>query len=445
MTWEPAYALLIAASTAIDWMVATRMPGAQASRKRWLMAASLTVNLGLLFSFKYYNLINGSFTALAAAVGVDWPLRESNFLLPVGISFYTFQTLGYTIDVYRGKQAPEPHLGRFALYVSYFPQLVAGPIERAGRLLPQLAEDHDFDADRLTSGLRLMAWGLFKKVVVADRLSVFVDGVYGQPAEHSGPMMVLATFFFGFQVYCDFSGYSDIAIGCARIMGVDLMKNFDQPHLARSVAEFWGRWHISLITWFRDYVYFPMGGSRHGNARTVFNVLFVFGLSGLWHGASWTFLIWGLINGAYILVGRVTADARESIALATGFDKLVRVRATWQVVSAVGITYCSFIFFRADTMAHAMACYARVPHGWAGAFRFETVFWELHSIGLEVWMFLFMLALIPLTELVEFAFRHGRNWRQPPTWLRWSGDYALLFGVLLLGRFDREAFVYFQF
>ena len=444
MAWEPAYALLILASTVVDYLVALRMPNAPQPQRRMLLGLSLLVNLGLLFSFKYYNLINGTFVDLAALGGIDWPLPESNLLLPVGISFYTFQTLGYTVDVYRGSMAPERHFGHFALYVSYFPQLVAGPIERAGRLLPQLHAEHHVDLDRIASGLRLMLWGLFKKVVVADRLGQLADLVYADPVGASGPLVVLGTICFGYQIYCDFSGYSDLAIGAARVMGVDLMKNFDQPHLARSVNEFWSRWHISLISWFRDYIYIPLGGSRRGKLMRNRNIIIVFLVSGLWHGAAWTYVIWGGLNALYIVVGDLTKNLREDIAEATGFARLPRLRVAWQTATTVGFIYFSFIFFRAPDLPTALYMYGRLPMDWGLLASDEWWAGWSARLGWDAVMLGFAMALIPVTELIEFRYRHLDRWKAPPL-LRWAGDWALVVSILLFGVFTREAFLYFQF
>ena len=445
MAWEPAYAILIFASTVVDYFVARHLERSEdLHRKRLLLSISLTVNLGLLFSFKYYNLINGTFLAAAQSVGLDWPLPESNLLLPVGISFYTFQTLGYTIDVYWGKMKAERHFGRFALYVCFFPQLVAGPIERAQRLLPQLRRTHHWDTERVKSGLRLILWGLFKKVVVADRIAQITDAIYGQPDAFGGLAVVVATGCFGYQVYCDFSGYSDIAIGTARVMGYDLMTNFDQPHLAKSINEFWQRWHISLMTWFRDYIYFPLGGSRVATWRIYLNIMAVFVASGIWHGAEWSFVVWGAMNGVYIIVGIWTSPLRDRIAEQTGLARLPRTRMAWQVGSTVAITYFSFVFFRAEDIPHALAVYARLLHGWGtlwepGAF---TAFAD--ALGMEGVMVVFCLCLLPLTEMMEYAQRHKESWNVP-TWAQWTSDYALFFSVIALGRFGSEAFFYFQF
>ena len=445
MAWEPAYALLIFASTVVDYFVALQMHKTEGkTRRRMLLSISLAVNLGLLFSFKYYNLINGTFVGAAAAVGFDWPLPESNLLLPVGISFYTFQTLGYSIDVYWKKVEPERHFGRFALYVCFFPQLVAGPIERAQRLLPQFLLEHRWNSERVVSGLRLIVWGLFKKVVVADRIAQITDAVYDQPDAFGGGAVVIATACFGYQVYCDFSGYSDIAIGTARVMGYDLMTNFDQPHLSRSVDEFWKRWHISLMSWFRDYIFFPLGGSKVAVWRIYFNVMAVFVASGIWHGAEWSFVVWGAMNGFYICFAIQTAEIRDRIAERTGFARFPRVRYAWQVASAVSITYFSFGFFRADNMSHALSVYKRLLYDW-GSVLDPTAFLAFsEALGMEALMVVFCLALLPLTEMMEYAQRHKDEW-EVPMWAQWLSDYALFFSVIALGRFSSDAFFYFQF
>ncbi len=444
MAWEPAYAVLIFASTVVDYTVARAMPSTEGLKRRLLLMVSLTVNLGLLFSFKYYNLINNTFQALCSLVGVEWALPESNLLLPVGISFYTFQTLAYTIDVYRHHLEPEKHFGRFALYVSYFPQLVAGPIERAGRLLPQLAAHHSWDTDRVVSGLRLMLWGLFKKVVVADRLAGLIDPVFTAPEQAGGFVVVMTSTLIGLQVYYDFSAYSDIAIGAARVMGVKLMTNFDQPYLARSVHEFWARWHISLITWFRDYVYIPLGGSRAGKLLQYRNIMAVFVLSGLWHGAAWHFAIWGAINGVFIIVGAATGPLRDRFAEATGFAKWKRTRRVWQWSTALIIVSSGHLWFRVPDVPTAVTMYSNIGVGWSTLF--EATKWDglLARFGMDTTLFVGTLLLIPMAELIEFRMRHLKD-RKAPTWLNWVGDWVMIVGMLWLGKFTREAFVYFQF
>ncbi len=306
MTWKAEYVILILFSTIIDYVIALKLPNAKTRMiKNSLLGISLLVNLGLLFTFKYFNFISDSFQSVLSTFGIPFSQPMMNFLLPVGISFYTFQTLAYTIDVYRGKVQPEKHFGIFAVYVSFFPQLVAGPIERPGNLIPQLKQTFSFSYNRTIYGLSKILLGLVKKIVIADRLAIIVDLVYQNPVQFSGFEIVIATIFFAIQIYCDFSGYSDIAIGSARIMGIKLMENFRQPYFAHSIADFWRRWHISLSTWFSDYVYIPMGGNRVKLSRWVFNIFVVFLVSGLWHGANWTFVFWGGLHGLYLIIPRI--------------------------------------------------------------------------------------------------------------------------------------------
>lgn len=265
-------------------------------------------------------------------------------LLPVGISFYTFQSLSYSIDVYRGEKEPERNFGKFALYVAFFPQLVAGPIERSTNLLPQFDRRISFDYDRFVSGLRLMLWGFFKKIVIADRLAIYVNEVYNSPAEFQGLTLILATYFFAFQIYCDFSGYSDIAIGAARIMGYDLMINFRQPYFSQSIAEFWKRWHISLSTWFKDYLYIPLGGNRVAKNRWYFNLMAVFLISGLWHGANWTFVLWGFLHGFYLVFSIWTQNIRDTISHAFRVDRFPALQRFFKS-SSPSTWYCLHGYF----------------------------------------------------------------------------------------------------
>ncbi len=293
MCWKMEYIVLILASTIVDYYAGLHMGRIKdKSKRRKFLVLSLISNLGLLFAFKYFNFFNESTRAAFAHFDITYNIPYFDVLLPVGISFYTFQTLSYTIDVYRGKKEPETHLGIFALYVAFFPQLVAGPIERSTHLLPQFHKVQTFSYDRTVDGLKLIIWGMFKKVVIADRVAVVADTVFNSPGNHNGAQFMIGTFFFAYQIYCDFSGYSDIAIGSARILGIDLIKNFNRPYYSKTIAEFWKRWHISLSTWFRDYLYISLGGNRAGISRWYFNLLATFLISGLWHGANWTFIIW---------------------------------------------------------------------------------------------------------------------------------------------------------
>ncbi|MEL6135438.1 MAG: MBOAT family O-acyltransferase, partial [Bacteroidota bacterium] len=306
---------------------------------------SLISNLGLLFTFKYANFIGDS---LNEVIGGTTPfIPHLDLLLPVGISFYTFQTLSYTLEIYYGRLKPTAHLGKFGLFVAFFPQLVAGPIERSSHLLPQFDRKVTFDYTRVASGLHLVLWGLFKKVVVADRLALFVNEVYGQPEGYTGLSILLATLGFAFQIYCDFSAYSDMAIGLARMLGFDLMQNFRQPYLATSLADYWRRWHISLSTWFRDYVYIPLGGNRVVKWRWYYNLFLTFLVSGLWHGAAWTFVIWGAIHGLILVIEQMTG-----ISGTKGKSFPVGVRILRMIYTFV-IVCLAWVFFRAESVADA--------------------------------------------------------------------------------------------
>lgn len=315
MCWKLEYIFLIVISTLVDYYAGLHMGRTkdQGKRKKFLVL-SLVSNLGILFAFKYFNFFNESARAAFQHFNIGYHIPFFNVLLPVGISFYTFQTLSYTIEVYRGKQKPENHLGIFALYVSFFPQLVAGPIERSTNLLPQFYTKQEFTYDNATNGLKLVMWGLFKKVVIADRIGVLVATIFAHPQQFSGVEFILGSILFSYQVYCDFSGYSDIAIGTAQIFGFKLMTNFRRPFHAISLADLWQRWHISLSTWFRDYLYIPLGGNRKGKWRTYFNVFMVFFISGLWHGAAWTYVIWGSVHGVFMALELMTIRWRKSVA-----------------------------------------------------------------------------------------------------------------------------------
>lgn len=303
MCWKPEFIVLILISTAIDYFCGLGIAKFRKSKRvsRALLSVSMCMNLGLLFFFKYMNFFGETLTAVCRSISIPFSAPTLDLILPVGISFYTFQTMSYTIDIYRGRMKPEQNFITFALYVSFFPQLVAGPIEKAANLLPQLRQSHPFSYDNATYGLKLMAWGFFKKLVIADRLAaLLVDPVYQNPSHYSGGVFLLSSAAFALQIYCDFSGYSDIARGCAKTMGIDLMVNFKAPYLSASIREFWQRWHISLTSWFREYVYIPLGGNRKGPWKKVLFVTITFFLSGLWHGAGWNFVVWGLLHAVYL-------------------------------------------------------------------------------------------------------------------------------------------------
>ena len=346
MSWDAKYIVLIAVTTLISYGAGIFLEKENtAGKKKAVLALSCIACLGILFFFKYFNFVSESLNDLFGLFSIRMNPVTLKILLPVGISFYTFQTLGYVIDVYRGKIKAEHHLGYYAVFVSFFPQIAAGPIARAADLLPQLKEKRKFDYDKATYGLKQMAVGFFKKLVVADSLVIYSDKVFGAPQQYSGFSLVLAAFFFTIVIYCDFSGYSDIAIGTGKLMGIDLMTNFKSPYFSQSVKEFWKRWHISLSTWFRDYVYIPLGGNRVGKARRILNLMITFLASGLWHGANWTFVVWGGIHGAMQAIEDliIPKEKRES----KGIIRWLRILFVFVFVSF------AWIFFAANSIGDA--------------------------------------------------------------------------------------------
>lgn len=347
MNWEPAYALLLLTSTAVTYLAALGIDRSSTRRgKKGWVAASLVINLGILFLFKYYNFAAQNLTALMQHLGTDMAMPHFTLLLPVGISFYTFQALGYTIDVYRGQTPVERDFATYALFVSFFPQLVAGPIERSTNLLGQFKHKHAYSYEDLMDGLGMMLWGYFMKLAVADRCGIYVDTIFNNVAHHNGGSYLVASMLFPFQIYGDFAGYSLTAIGAARIMGFHLMENFHRPYFSTTVTQFWHRWHISLSTWFKDYVYIPLGGNRVSRARNYLNVMITFIVSGVWHGANWTFLIWGTLHGAL-----------QCIEKALGWHRAVWGRmgrlAHWALTLV--LVSLAWVFFRANTLADAIA------------------------------------------------------------------------------------------
>jgi len=391
----------------------------------------------LLATFKYFHFFSGSLESVLNLVGIEYFSPEFEVLLPVGISFYTFQTLSYSIDVYRGVFKPEKHLGIFALYVAFWPQLVAGPIERPSRLLPQFRERFDFDYVRARDGLLRMLWGFFKKLVIADRLAVYVSAVYDNPGEYTGLSIAVATFFFAFQIYCDFSGYSDIAIGSAQVMGIDLMENFKRPYFSANISEFWRRWHISLSTWFRDYVYFPLGGNRVSQKLHYFNLMTTFVLSGLWHGANWTFVVWGALHGLYMILTMGWQEVRQRIGL-NGREGS-RIGKMGAVVSTFLAVLLGWIFFRAATVREAFLLISQL-------FKIPGNLGSL--MGLNITDFLVSVLLIALLLLQEAIVKDrtlDQIMPQQPKALRWVYYTIILLGILWFGVFTKNDFIYFQF
>jgi len=420
------------------------------AKRRKFLIISLVTNLGLLFSFKYFNFFNDSFTAVFQNFNIFFEISTFDVLLPVGISFYTFQTLSYSIDVYRGTKTPEKHLGIVALYVAFFPQLVAGPIERSTRLLPQLYRKNEFDYGRVTDGLKLVLWGMFQKVVIADRLALIVDQVYNNPSAFGGKVHTIATVLFAFQIFFDFSGYSDIAIGSAKVLGYDLMKNFRRPYFAKSLPEFWRRWHISLSSWFKDYLYIPLGGNRTSIKKWCLNIAIVFILSGLWHGANITFIVWGLLHGFYYAFSVQTRNIREKIASLSGITKLPRVHSLLKGIITFTLVCFAWIFFRANSMADATYIVTHLCSGWDQPLNFSQTASRLNinTLYMKSSEFTLSVVLILLVVIFHYVQEHKNVWRifsQRPLWLRWTVYAALCLTIMNIGIAKEIPFIYFQF
>lgn len=429
MSWKPEYLILIIISTVVDYFAAIKISQAskKSTRKR-LLFLSLFVNLGLLGFFKYFNFFSENINFLIEALQIPVvQIPYSDFLLPVGISFYTFQTLSYSIDVYRGKITPERHLGRFAVFVSFWPQLVAGPIERAENLIPQLKADHKFNSTQVIWGINQIAYGFFKKIVVADRLALYVDQVFNHPDAYNTVPLCIAIFFFAIQIYCDFSGYSDIAIGCARIMGIDLMENFQRPYLSLTITEFWRKWHISLSTWFKDYVYIPLGGNQVSLARNYFNLFFTFLVSGIWHGAGWNFIIWGAIHGIMIVVEKMLG--LQKIRPTHLSAKLFRWFTTFFIVCF------AWIFFRSESFSESLLIIKNIIEL---DFSFNLVQWCAEEGPFNLFLSFLVVLMLILSYLLPMNYKFSIN-------KSILFNLILLVIIIILGENGKEEFIYFQF
>ncbi len=442
MFFKPVYILILLFTIVIDYFAGlllekTTDPG---KKKRWLVL-SLVANIGILAVFKYFNFLNDNISGLYALLGGKNPIPYLNILLPIGLSFHTFQAMSYTIEVYRGNQKAERHFGIYALYVMFYPQLVAGPIERPQNVLHQFHERHYFNYDNAVTGLRLMLWGFFKKVVVADRLSVFTDMVYDSPNDYHGFQVILATVFFAFQIFCDFSGYSDIALGSAKVMGFDLMVNFNKPYFSKSISEFWRRWHISLSTWFRDYLYIPLGGNRVSAGRNYFNQFFVFMVSGLWHGANWTFVIWGSLHGAYLIVARLTSNTRAAIRKALFVDRVPFIDKVVQGSVTFALVCFAWIFFRAANISTA----ATIITNGMDISRKQL---GIYMLGKDTYNFILCFVFILLMESVHWLLRKkdlNQLMNEQHYLVRWIAYVIFVLLIIDFGVFEDKQFIYFQF
>ncbi|HYF02912.1 MAG TPA: MBOAT family O-acyltransferase [Patescibacteria group bacterium] len=448
MAFVPVYILILGFTIIIDYFAGIWIEKAEGKKRKSLLILSLVSNIAILAVFKYYNFLNGNLSYVLNGFGYQNHIPELSILLPIGLSFHTFQAMSYTIEVYRGHQSAERHFGIYALYVMFYPQLVAGPIERPQNLLHQFYERHEFRYERVVSGLQLMMWGLFKKVVIADRLAIVVDQVFKNPQEFGGPELLIATIFFTFQIYCDFSGYSDMAIGAARVMGFDLMKNFRRPYFSQSINEFWTRWHISLSTWFKDYLYIPLGGNRVSVPHWYLNLLAVFLVSGLWHGANWTFIIWGALHGFYLIFGLMTKALREKTWQLLKIPNFVQ--SFLKTVTTFALVAYAWIFFRAQTVGDALFISQNLFKGTGEYFLKKLSGGDIMPLAIDFqtsdWLLAF--GAIMFMEAVHFIQRRRsipQLLQSQPTALRWAVYYAVIVVIFFFGKFASREFIYFQF
>lgn len=446
--WDWRFLFLIAISSLVDYLVGKQLFKTEnTTRRKVLLWISLGVNLGFLLYFKYANFFIESFIDAFSLFGRELEASTLNIILPVGISFYTFQTLSYTLDIYRKKLEPSEDALAFFSFVSFFPQLVAGPIERASHLLPQFYNTYKFDYDRVRSGLLLVAFGLFKKMVIADQVAVLANQVFNSPGEYGGYEVIIGTVFFAFQIYCDFSGYSDIAIGLSRTMGFNLMKNFDSPYLSKSITEFWRRWHISLSTWFRDYVYISMGGNRKGSFRMYFNLFFVFLVSGLWHGAAITFIVWGFVHGIIIVLEKALSKWRDQIFTSLRLDRNTVFSKLFFILITFTIVCFAWIFFRANSFSDAVILIQNI-----GINNYSEVLEDgMFNMGIDIWQFYAI--VISILLLIIFEIYHKRVGAVQKLFkqhfiVRWFVYLAIVFTITIFGVYGDTApkeFIYFQF
>ncbi|WP_159470940.1 MBOAT family protein [Dyadobacter sp. 3J3] len=432
----PVYLIILGVVIVIDYFAGIWIENSKGQKRLLLLILSLVANVGFLAFFKYFDFLNNNITHALQLIGQKNeipPLREMfpALILPIGLSFHTFQSMSYTIEVYRGNQKAEYNFGIYSLYVLFYPQLVAGPIERPQNVLWQFREKFDYDWENIRTGLTLIAWGMFKKVVIADRLALVTDAAYSDVSHQSASTLLIATFFYCFQIYCDFSGYSDIAIGTARVMGFKLMTNFNAPYFAESISEFWKRWHISLSTWFRDYVYIPLGGNRRAKSRVYFNTMMVFLLSGLWHGADWKYIIWGCIHGIYLILAQIfnthTIFRREHV----GKGGPVPVRL-FHIVWTFLLVAFAWIFFRANSVSEAFEIIRKI---------FDISDYGIPVIDMNAGEFIFSLGLLLLLIVKDKYFSRYI----PETRLFWILFPLICFCCYLFGVFTSNQFIYFQF
>ncbi|MBD1432780.1 MBOAT family protein [Sphingobacterium sp. DN00404] len=434
--WDWRFLFLLVFSTLLDYFTGLKMQEAKSKKGKWFWFwLSVIVNLGFLGVFKYYNFFVESFSEALSQIGLQVNPWTLNIILPVGISFYTFHGLSYVIDIYQGRIKAERNFVDYAVFVSFFPLLVAGPIERATHLLPQIKRQRTFDYVKAIDGLRQILWGLFKKVVIADNCAEFANQIFNNSADHSGSTLVLGAIFFAFQIYGDFSGYSDIALGTARLFGIDLLRNFAFPYFSRDIAEFWRRWHISLSFWFKDYLYIPLGGSKGGNWMRIRNTLVIFIVSGFWHGANWTFIVWGALNALFIIPSIIMKANRNNMENVAQGKLLPTVREFFQIVVTFTLTVFGWIFFRAENIGHA--------------FQYISGIFSKSLFSIPTIQPYYIVLLIILFILIEWFGREeqyaianlGLKWRKL---FRYAFYYAIIITIFWYAGKEHQ-FIYFQF
>ncbi len=434
--WDWRFLSLIIVSSLVDFLVGRGLASTEHKvAQKKLLTVSIATNLGILGFFKYFDFFITSAADLLTAFGLSANARTLGVILPVGISFYTFQTLSYTIDIYRGKLRPTKDPVAFFAFVSFFPQLVAGPIERASNLLPQFSKTRSLTLDEAKDGVRQGVWGLFKKIVIADNLAPHVDAIFSAETHTDGLTLVIGAFFFAIQIFCDFSGYSDVAIGTARLFGFTLMRNFANPYFSRDIAEFWRRWHISLSTWFRDYVYIPLGGSRAGRSAHIFNLMVTFAVSGLWHGANWTFLVWGVLNALYYIPFMLLNRHRHNLDTIAEGRILPSASEVISVAVTFSMTLVAWVFFRADSLSQAFSyLYGIVSTPWVSGAITQTYAWPLALCG-----------VLFIVEWFQRMQPHGFQMNGWPVALRWVAYCAVITIMIGVGKSGHQPFIYFQF
>lgn len=439
MSWNVQYVFLILLTTIVSYFAGILLERTdKRDIKKAIVVGTLFICLGVLFIFKYFNFISASIASISNKFSLNLHPVTLNLLLPVGISFYTFQTLSYVIDVYRGTIEAEHNIGVYATFVSFFPQLVAGPIERSKNLLPQIKKEKNFDYEESTYGLKLMAWGYFKKIAIADVLAGYVDNAYNSLGALYGFDYALAIFFFTIQIYCDFSGYSDIAIGASKMLGINLMKNFNSPYFSKSIREFWSRWHISLSTWFKDYLYIPLGGNRCSKTRNYFNLLVTFLISGLWHGASWTYVLWGGIHGVIQVLEKVSEKLFKKLKIEN------KLRGIISTIFVFVICNLAWVFFRAETINDAIYVIGHAVYGiWSPSYYFHTNLGLGNIQILNIFVMIIILATYDYSSLKTDVIKWVSSQK---LLIRWMVYIALIIFIIVNAPMSNEtAFIYFQF